>query len=99
MKDDAQKPKKRKPFGWLKIAHSYGRFPTSPNQRGRGKVRTELDAANDALADKDLYLHPTKGFRKIKGKRSRVGLITAERKQGVRYSTAQIKSILDNSAL
>lgn len=39
-----------------------------------------LDRYNDTLSEK--YLHPTKGYRHISLKRSRVTLLTAEIKRG-----------------
>ncbi|MEM1046454.1 MAG: hypothetical protein AAGL24_09895 [Pseudomonadota bacterium] len=55
-------------------------------------VGSALDRANEA--EKGRTRHPTKGYRKISARRSRAGLITAELKQGISWSTAQIAADL-----
>jgi hypothetical protein len=48
------------------------------NYRKPGK----LDAYNEALAQRGLHLHPTKGYRKLPYKRLVAALVTEDMKQG-----------------
>jgi hypothetical protein len=57
------------------------RVPANPGQRIHNPVpekRTVLDAINDR--DANGYMHPTKGYRPMSEKRSRIALLTAELK-------------------
>lgn len=82
------------------------RIPRSPYQRpidettGRPAKRKTLEAANEALADKGCYLHPTKGFRPVSGKRSEVALLTAEIRAGFApFSTRLMRRRLSSVSL
>jgi hypothetical protein len=54
------------------------------------KEPTTLDLVNEELIEKEITLHPTKGFRRTTVKRSRIAFITQQRKVGVKMDTLQM---------
>jgi hypothetical protein len=56
--------------------------------------KSTLDLVNEELIEKEITLHPTKGFRRTTVKRSRIAFITQQRKVGVKLDTMQILYII-----
>lgn len=50
--------------------------------RRRGDKTTALDAANERFAERDVYLHPTKGWRKLNPKRTAAAMHVVAVKAG-----------------
>lgn len=53
-----------------------------------------LDAINERLAERDLRLHPTKGYRPLTPRLTTLEMITAQRRNGVPWSMARIRQVL-----
>lgn len=61
-------------------------------KRPQKKKQSVLDKRNESLANRDLYLHPTRGLRKLNVKQSRAQQIVAEIKKGFSgWSTSKMK--------
>jgi phosphoenolpyruvate carboxylase len=54
------------------------------------KEKTTIDFVNEELIEKEITLHPTKGFRRTTVKRSRIAFITQQRKVGIKLDTLQM---------
>lgn len=67
----------------------------------QGRRSTTLDRFNDKLAG-GVFLHPTKGYRRISVKRSKAAMITAQMKVGqfppAILSWRTIKKILESDS-
>lgn len=58
---------------------------------------TTLDALNERLAERDLHLHPTRGYRKINPKRTVAQTIVEMALQGFGGETVHMKEALQDA--
>lgn len=80
----------------ITIAHTWGHFPRNPNQRvdNRATRPATLERANETHAFHGLYLHPTRGWKRLSTKRGRAEHIVAAVKSGRTASMAEMKRFI-----